>query len=202
MSFTYPDPKGLTVQQIIDATARHFSESSGHGKSRLPVLAIQAIYECITEELKRYDGKTLVNIARHTANDKKGSIGDIQINHSNEEPFEGIEVKSGKQITVDMIKSIPTKLQGYAVDRYYLLSTDEVYIDPTEKAEVMKAVDEIRSETGYEIIPNGLIKTLWYYLRLISDKDSFIQRYTRLLQEDKDVREPQKKLWSQILNHF
>ena len=154
VSFTYPDPKGFTVQQIIDVIVRHFNESRGHGKSRLPVLAIQAILWCITEELKRYEGKTLVNIARHTANDKKGSIGDIQVNHDNGEPFEGIEVKSGKQITVDMIKLIPIKLQGYAVDRYYLLSTEEIYIDLAEQEEVLKAVDEIRSETGCEIIPN------------------------------------------------
>lgn len=195
----YPAPQGLTVQQIVDAVVSHFNRAQGQGKSRLPVLAIQAIYECITPELKRYEGKKLVDIARHTANDKKGSIGDVQVNHANGEPFEGVEIKSGKKITVEMIKSIPLKLQGHAVDRYYLLSTEETYIDPSEREEVMSAVDEIRDATGCEIIPNGLIRSLWYYLRLISDKDHLIQSYTRLLQEDSDVREPQRALWSEIL---
>ena len=192
VNYEYPTPKGLTIQEIIDAIVNHFNQSQGQGKSRLPVLAIQAIYECITPELKRYQNKTLVNVARQTANDKKGSIGDIQVNHNNGKPFEGIEVKSGKQITVDMIRSIPIKLQGNPVERYYILSTEENYIKPTETIEIMQAVDEIREKTGCEIIPNGLIRSLWYYLRLISDKDFFINCYTRLLKEDKDVREPQR----------
>lgn len=123
----------------------------------------------------------------------------MQVNYANGEPFEGVEIKSGKKITVEMIKSIPLKLQGYAVDRYYLLSTEENYIDPGEREEVMSAANEIRDATGCEIIPNGLIRSLWYYLRLISDKDHLIQSYTRLLQEDSDVREPQRALWSKIL---
>lgn len=58
----------------------------------------------------------------------------------------------------------------------------------------MSAANETRDATGCEIIPNGLIRSLWYYLRLISDKDHLIQSYTRLLQEDSDVREPQRAL--------
>ncbi len=200
--YTYPAPQGLTVQQIIDAIVEHFEVSQGHGKSRLPVLAMQAMYECIILELKRYAGKTLVSVARHTANDKKGSTGDIQVNHASDKPFEGVEVKSGKQITAAMIKSIPIKLQDHAVERYYLLSTEEIYIHPLEKFEVMNVIAEIRSETGCEIIANGLIRSLWYYLRLITDKDSLLKSYTRLLQEDQDVREPQREAWSKILNQL
>ncbi len=195
----YPAPEGLTVQQIVDAIVGHFNNAQGQGKSRLPVLAIQAIYECITPELKRYQGMELVDISRHTANDKKGSIGDVQVNYANEKPFEGVEVKSGKRITADMIKALPIKLQGHVVDRYYILSTEEQYIAPEDRVEVMAAVEEVRNETGCEIIPNGLVRTLWYYLRLISDKDAFIESYTRLLKTDKDVREPQRALWAEIL---
>lgn len=198
--YEYPTPDGLTIQEIVDVVVKHFREASGQGKSRLPVLAIQAIYECIVPELARYADKNLLILGRHTANDKLGAIGDVQINNLDGTPFEGVEVKSGKKITSDMVRAIPRKLQGYPVDRYYILSTEEEYIAPDEQHEISKIIQETRMDTGCEIIVNGLVRSLWYYLRLVTDKSEFLNNYTRLLQEDIDVKDQHRKLWADLLS--
>ena len=198
-SYEYDPPKGLTVSKVMDVLLRHMNESQGQGKSRLPILAIQAIYDCLIKDVRRYEGKELVKISRHTANDKKGSIGDVQVNYVNNGPFEGVEVKSGIAITPEMVRAIPTKLQGHKVERYYILSTLNVCIDVNKQSEVADALDEIRLRTGCEIIANGLVPTLRYYLRLIVDKDTFLEKYTNLLLEDEDIREPQREVWGKII---
>jgi DNA (cytosine-5)-methyltransferase 1 len=198
-SYHYQPPQGLTVTQIMEALSRHFKEASGQGKSRLPVLAIQAIYSSMIGELKRFQNMELLPVARHTANDKKGSIGDVQVNRTEGIPFEGVEIKASHSIIPEMILAIPTKLQGNAVDRYYVLSTESECIKASAMNDVNAALQKVRQETGCEVIANGLIPTLRYYLRLIADKDQLLQEYTKLLTEDQDVREPQRVLWGSIL---
>ena len=150
-------------------------------------------------EVRRFQDMNLLPIARHTANDKQGSIGDVQVNRADDTPFEGVEVKAGHPITPEMIFAIPRKLQGNAVDRYYVLSTEPECIKDSMMNAVNIALQDVRQETGCEVIANGLIPTLRYYLRLIANKDQFLEEYTKLVLEDQDVREPQRVLWSTIL---
>jgi DNA (cytosine-5)-methyltransferase 1 len=198
--YEYPQPKGLTIQEIFDAVITHYQQAKGHGRARLPVLAIQAIYQCLTVELSRYANTTLRNPPnRHTANDKEGWIGDVQIDRLDGSPFEGVEVKSDISITSDMVSSLPRKLAGQFVDRYYILSTAKQYIAKDQMEEVMQVVEQVRQQTGCQIIVNGLNHSLWYYLRLISDANQFLKNYTEQIETDSDVQNEHRKIWAQVL---
>lgn len=201
--FQYPQPEGLTIQEIFAAVIEHHQNAQGQGRSRLPVLAIQAIYQCLVVEISRYKDTTLRNPPnRHTANDKEGWIGDIQIDRLDGTPFEGIEVKSGIKITSDIVRALPEKFADQAVDRYYILSTANPYIAKNELDEVMQTVEQVRQQTGCQVIVNGLNQSLRYYLRLVSDSNKFLTNYTEQIQTDLDVKDEHKELWAQILDRL
>lgn len=207
-SYTYPQPVGLTIEQIVSMVLRHFTEAKGNGRARLPVLAIQAVYTCLTPEVARYRGTRLRNPPnRHTGNDKEGWIGDIQVDRVNEQgafasPFEAVEVKADKQITADMVLSLVAKFRGEPVDRYYILSTNNRYIAEGQDLEVMRSTEEVRRQTGCQVIANGLQRTLWYYLRMLNDPSCFITSYTEQVQTDPDTQPEHRGLWSRILAEF
>lgn len=198
--YNYPQPHGLTIQEIVDAVLEHYSKAKGNGRARIPVLAIQAIYQCLVTELSRFKGTILRNPPnRHTGNDKKGWIGDIQVDRAEETPFEAVEVKSGQQITSGMVRALPAKFRGEVVNRYYILSTEAEYIAKEEQDEVNEAVREVRQQTGCQVIVNGLNRSLWYYLRMIENTDLFLAYYTQQVQDDKDTKDEHKELWATIL---
>ena len=194
---------GLSIDQIVEAINRHYRESKGNGRARLPVLSMQAIYQCIVPEVSRYKGTILRNPPnRHTANDKEGWIGDIQVNRENGTPYEGVEVKSEQQINLDMIRGIIRKVKGNNVDRYYILSTSDMYIHPDNKGTIYKMVEFIRQTTGCQVIVNGLNRTLWYYLRLLENPDVFLDYYTQQVQGDLDVKPEHRQTWYSILREL
>jgi len=201
--YNYPKPRGLTIQEIVDAVLEHHHEAKGNGRARIPVLAIQAIYQCLADELSRFKGTTLRNPPnRHTGNDKKGWIGDIQVDRADKTPFEAVEVKAGQQITSSMVWALPAKFRDQAVSRYYILSTEAVYIAQEELEEVNEAVREVRQQTGCQVIVNGLNRSLWYYLRMIENTDLFLEYYTFQVQNDKDTKDEHRELWATILARF
>lgn len=201
--YDYPQPHGLTIQEIVDAVLRHHREAKGNGRACLPVLAIQAIYQCLVVELTRYKDMTLRNPPnRHTANDKEGWIGDVQVDRRDGTPFEGVEVKAGRKITSDMVRALPKKFQGSVVDRYYILSTEEEYIPDADVGEVNETVIQIRQQTSCQVIVNGLNRSLWYYLRMIENPDVFLLRYTKQVQSDLDTKDEHRQLWSSILDEL
>ena len=202
-NYDYPQPHGLTIQEVIDAVLRHHREAKGNGQARLPVLAIQAIYQCLVAELSRYRDTVLRNPPnRHTANDKEGWIGDIQVDRQDGTPFEGVEVKADKEITSDMVRALLEKFRGNAVDRYYILSNREIYISETNIHDINETVTEVRQQTGCQVIVNGLNKSLWYYLRMIENPDVFLRYYTEQVQSDLDTKDEHRELWSSILDEL
>ncbi len=204
-AYEYPEPEGLTVHEIVGAVIRHHALVKGHGKSRLPVLAIQAVYQCLVLELARFTsvGARLRNPPnRHTANDKKGFIGDVQVDLPDETPFEGVEVKSGKKTYKAMVGDLPGKFQGAPVNRYYMLSTATEYIADNSREEIENTIKRVRQQTGCQIIVNGLYPSLRYYLRLISDTGNFLNNYTKQIETDKDVKAPHKIVWLDVLTEL
>lgn len=198
--YSYPDVQELTIEEIHEAVLKHFARAKGNGRARLPVLAIQAIYQCLVPQLARYRNTSLRNPPnRHTGNDKEGWVGDIQVDHDEGYPFEAVEVKSEKQINADMIRALLNKFRGNRVRRYYFLSTRTNYVNDIEAEEVKAAISSIRQQTGCQVIVNGLTRSIWYYLRLIEDADAFIKLYTEQLQIDPDVKDEHRKLWADIL---
>ena len=90
-------------------------------------------------------------------------------------PFEGVEVKYGKAITAQMILDAYDKFKKYPVNRYYLLST--VLSDNEEMKNVIKTIEKISEEHGCQVIVNGIIDSLKYYLRLLDNADHFLVKY-------------------------
>ena len=199
--YEYPRIKSLTVQQIIDMVLKHHQSAVGAGRARLPMLAIQAVYQSLTIEMGRYKNTKLRNPPnRHTGNDKKGWIGDVQVEREDGSPFEAVEVKSGHKITADMVRALSNKFRGAVVDRYYILSSEEVYISPGEEKDVKDQITEVQNQTGCEVIANGLNRSLWYYLRLLSEPSVFVENYTVQIEQDKDVKPEHREIWSRILS--
>jgi DNA (cytosine-5)-methyltransferase 1 len=65
---------------------------------------------------------------------------------------------------------------------------------------VDEAVADVESETGAQVIVNGLVRTLWYYLRLLKEPALVLPNYQALLEKDPDVRPALKEAWNTILN--
>lgn len=192
-------PANLTVEETHILIKKHFEYKYKNvtGASRLPSLAIYAVYKAIIEgNQARYKDKILCEINSHTASDKStGSIGDIQINDKYGNPFEGIEIKS-KQITSDMLDILYLKIHEYTtVERYYILSTKD--IKKATDTEIYNKIKGIRSKHGCDVIVNGVYSTLKYLLRLIDNK-KFLKHYVTKVTEDKSLKYEHRKVWNDL----
>jgi DNA (cytosine-5)-methyltransferase 1 len=200
VKYDYPEPKGLTIQIIVDALTNHFEKSHGHNRSRLPVLAIYAVYLSLVKELERFKGKVLAPLEFHTTADMRSKkIGDIQVNRQDGIAFEGVEIKADLSFEERHISSLLEKFLGRPVDRYYLLTTAEEYIKKGHERLVQQKLREVRRETGCQIIVNGIIPSLKYYLRLVNDPEKVIKDYTRLIEKDESVQEEHRRIWFEIV---
>lgn len=153
-------PLHLPISVIIGLLERHFNHKySADGAARLPVLALYAAYQCLINELKRFQGKGLLNIESHTSADSRsGRIGDIEIVDEKGKPFEAVEVKHGIPITAQLLKDAFEKFSTTQVARYYLLSTANLH--KSEVSAIEKEIERIKNIHGCHVIANGLIDSL------------------------------------------
>jgi DNA (cytosine-5)-methyltransferase 1 len=195
-------PHNLQIATIIDLLTKHFdTKYSSEGASRLPVLALYAVYQCLINEVKRFEGKVLLPIESHTSADaRSGRVGDIDIVDVKERVFEAVEVKHGIPITVQLVRDAFEKFKTTQVNRYYLLSTAN--IDSSEVSEINKEVERIKNIHGCHVIANGLINSLKYYLRLLSDTSEFIENYVNLIEIDTALKFEHKKEWNNIISQM
>lgn len=193
-------PLNLPIATIIELLTKHFNAKyTADGASRLPVLALFAAYECLMKEVKRFEGKTLLDIESHTSADiRSGRIGDIDIVDDKGKEFEAVEVKHGIQINAQLVKDAFEKFKTTQVNRYYLLST--VDIDSSESEKIEKEIERIKNIHGCHVIANGLINSLKYYLRLLSETSEFISNYVDLIESDTALKYEHKKKWNEIIS--
>lgn len=191
----------LTINEIMEALQKHFYfPYKSRGTSILPVVALYSIYQCIIEELKRFNGKTLDKLASHHSCDRSsGETGDIVVRNVDDKSiYEVIEVKFDIPIDSIMIEDAYKKISDKPVQRYYLLST----VSPNEDERV--AIDEmickIRDEHGCQIIVNGVFPTLKYYLRLLDNTDIFVERYVRNLSDNTEINFEHKIAWNKVFD--
>jgi len=187
-----------SIERIVHLLTDHFDKSSIVGTARLPVLAIYSVYECMMPQVKRYIDKKLVPLGSHTSADfRSGDIGDINILTKDDVPFEGVEIKYGKHINGQLVQDAYEKFRKYPVNRYYLLST----LPPLEEdiPDISDITHKIALEHGCQIIVNGLIPTLKYYLRLIDDTDEFIAIYTANVLRDPAIKTDHKEIWKTLI---
>jgi DNA (cytosine-5)-methyltransferase 1 len=192
------NPEKLTIENIIKSLDEHFrTKYQTHGGSKLPVLAFYAIYKSLINEIGRYKNCTLAKMGSHTASDRTSkSAGDIEI-FKNKTLFEAIEVKLDKTIDATMVRIAIEKINRYNPDRYYILSY--IGIKDSDKLEIADLIDEIKVEHGCQIIINGLLPTIKYYLRLINSLDEFILEYSKLIENDSELQKIHKEKWNELL---
>ncbi len=192
------NPENLTISTIIDALDEHFrTKYDTHGGSKLPVLAFFAIYQCLINEIGRYKNCTLANMGSHTASDRTSkSAGDIEI-FKKKELFEAIEIKLDKAIDTTIIRIAIEKIARYNPNRYYILSY--IGIKESDKLEITDLINKLKLEHGCQIIINGLLPTIKYYLRLITSLDEFVTNYNQLIEKDTEIKKIHKEKWNELI---
>ena len=191
-------PNIKDVLQITNLFSSHFfyAYKDSKGASRLPVLALYAVYTELLKELQRYDGKKLKPLEAHSAADSQtGSIGDIEVLSADGSAFEAVEVKHQIVVSKAIVDSVKQKIKGSRVDRYYILTTSHSH-EPS--AEVLAEVEKIQKLLGTQVIVNGVIPTLRYYLRLLSNPAAVLSDYVQLLQEDSAIGFEHRDVWNKI----
>lgn len=140
----------------------------------------------------------LRNLESHTSADaKSGAVGDIEVvDPSRNAVFEAVEIKHNQVITVEMIRNAYGKFRTHAIDRYYLLTTEEG--EPVEK--ITDEVIRIQKEHGCQVIVNGVLDTLKYYLRLLKAPAEFVSNYVSLVEKDPALKYEHKIAWDNIIN--
>lgn len=189
------------IQDVIQIThlfEEHFfyKYKDSKGASRLPVLALHSIYKVLLEELTRYDGKVLKELELHSAADSQtGSIGDIEIANSDGSIFEAVEVKHQIPLSKELVDSAKQKIRGSQVDRYYILTTHQMH-DPDEQ--LIKEVENVKRLLGCQMIVNGVIPSIKYYLRLLANPGAVLPYYAEELATDKAIGFEHRDVWNKI----
>jgi len=195
-------PTTLSISTILTLLDKHFNGSyKAEGASRLPVLAIYAAYECLIHEVKRFSKKQLLSIESHTSSDKSsGRVGDIDITDEKKRVFEAVEVKHGIAITLQLVQDSFEKFKTTPIDRYYILSTASPDNDEYKKIE--EEIQRVKNVHGCQLIVNGIMPTIKYYLRLLDKTSEFIENYVNLIEEDKSLKFEHKERWNNLISEM
>lgn len=196
-------PTNLSINSILDILHAHFnSKYNSEGASRLPVLAIYAIYQCLMKEAKRFENKKLLPIENHTSADtRSGRIGDIEIIDENDRSFEAVEVKHGITITLQLVQDAYAKFQTTPVNRYYILSTAS-YPQKEELDKILIEVQRVKNIHGCQLIVNGIMPSLKYYLRLLDNTYEFVENYVKLIETDTSLKFEHKEKWNRLISEL
>lgn len=191
----------LPIKKLIKLIGMHFNHKySVSGAARLPVLAVYSAYQCMMGEIERFEGKNLLPLEKHTSADKRsGMPGDIVVREG-EHFFEGAEVKHGIKLTAQLTEYIYSKFKKYPISRFYLLST--AGIKAGEESEIDAVIEKVAKEHGCQLIANGVIDSLKYYLRLMKNTDLFLKKYISNVLRDGALKTEHKKQLKIILKQF
>lgn len=191
----------LNITQIIDYLRKHFYyKYSTRGASILPVIAFYSIYECLINEMGRYNGKILEPLASHTSSDRSSkATGDIVVRDElTGSIYEVIEIKFDIVPNLMMIKDAYKKFCFEPIQRYYILSTK--HADQNEILQMDEEIYRISQEHGCQVIVNGIFPSIQYYLRLLQNTDKFIEKYVENLQKNTELDYEHKIAWNRILS--
>lgn len=193
-------PHSLSISKIVKLLEKHFTyKYTCAGASRLPTLAIYAAYQCMMNQVARFNSKILCPLESHNSADtQSGRIGDIDVNNENGTAFEGVEIKHEIQINRQLVADAYEKFKVHNTDRYYLLTTANM--DSADWDAIDSEIQRIAQIHGCQVIVNGVYTTLKYYLRLVTDPAEFIDRYVELLKVDETVKFQHKTAWNDIIS--
>ena len=190
----------LTIDIVVSMLEEHFSMEIS---SRLPVVAVYSIYQLLMKYIKVFDNKDLILLKGHTTSDRYTGFGDIEVFTKDGDPFEIVEVKHNKPIDKMMIEDVLKKIEKTrTIKRYYVLTTAEHNFSDDEVDIIFDMVHKIKATYDVEIIPNGIIPSIKYYLRFVPDLREFIDGYAKNLGEEfkknTDVKEIHINKWVEI----
>lgn len=187
----------LTIDIIIHMLIEHFSMSRA---SRLPVISIYTIYQFLIENIKLYDNKILCPLKSHTTSDKYSGFGDIEVYNVDKTPFEIVEIKHNKPIDVSMIDDVLKKILETPIKRYFILTTSTPNFE--DKKTLFSYVRQIKIKKGIDIIPNGVIPSIKYYLRFVPNLNNFLKQYSENLRKEfkeaSDIKSSHILGWNKI----
>ena len=191
----------IKINDIIDSLKEHFYfKYTTRGTSKLPVLAIYAIYQLLIVQIGRYKNCILKPLGSHTASDRTSrSAGDIEVCYI-EKPdrlLEVIEIKHEKPIDKHMVAIVQEKIERFHPERYLILSSSE--INKEDETDIHKMINETLNKSQCQIIANGILPTIKYYLRLVSSLTEFINHYSALVEKDHEIDFEHKQKWAEIL---
>lgn len=195
------NPENLTIDKIINALDLHFNHKyHTHHGAKLPVLAFYAIYEQLISEIKRYQNCQLSDLASLTACDLTSKAsGDIEI-FKDGKVFEAVEIKLDKLIDSNIVRVVEGKIYKFNPERYYILSYHGTKDE--DRNAIQQIVEDVKAKHGCQIIVNGLLPTIKYYLRLISSLECFVKEYSLLVEQDIELQKIHKMYWNSILNQM
>jgi DNA (cytosine-5)-methyltransferase 1 len=193
----------ININTVIKMVEKHLQEPLS---SRLPVILILAIYKQLFKTVRRFENKVLLPLNVHTSADKHG-YGDIEIRDNHNNPFEILEIKHNILIDRNMILDILKKSANTKIERYYILTTyQDCFPNKDEEEYINELILSIKRERGLEIIANGIVNTLKYYLRFIEDYHEFINTYTEELVIDArnstEIKDSHIQAWKMILQEY
>jgi DNA (cytosine-5)-methyltransferase 1 len=179
------DADTTTIDSIIAFLEACFTYNyKEFGGSKLPVIAFHCIFQQLIDELKRYEGCTLNKLGSHTASDRTSkTAGDIEI-FKNKELIEAIEIKLDKPINADLMRQVQQKIYKHNPKRYCVFSSGQV----VEAEAVKNIVNEIKENHGCQVIVNGVVPTLKYYLRLVISLQNFINSFLTVVENDSELK--------------
>ncbi len=193
------DADTITIDSIIAFLEACFSyDYKEFGGSKLPVIAFHCIFQQLIDELKRYEGCTLNELGSHTASDRTSkTAGDIEIFKSGE-LIEAIEIKLDKPINADLMLQIQQKIYKHNPKRYCVFSSGQV----VEAEAVKNIVNEIKEIHGCQVIVNGVVPTLKYYLRLVISLQNFINGFLIAVENDLELKPIHKTVIVELINLY
>ena len=194
------NPEKVTIENVILCLEKLFAENYNiSGGSKLPVIAFHSIYQLLIKEVGRYSGMKLNDLGSHTSSDRTAKTsGDIEI-FNNNELFESLEIKFNHFIDSHIVNLAIDKIIRFNPKRYYILST---YPIKNEDADTINtAVIELRESHGCQLIINGLVPTLKYYLRLVKNSQDFLETFTQMVIHDKELKIIHKNKWKELVHH-
>ncbi|MET3953104.1 hypothetical protein [Arthrobacter sp. UYEF36] len=190
-------PKNLTIDETRRLLAEQFSRHYRSSGPRLPQLAMYAAYSCLFESgVGRYRDWQLAPLGRMKAADRKsGTVGDIVV-LENGRPIEAVETKMGVPIGRAIVLEAMQKIVSASVERYLILSTAGIQED--DRAFIVQRCVEFQRSNGCEVIVNGVLDTIGYYLRLLPSTSMYLKTYAALMEVDKDIDYEHKVAWNEI----
>lgn len=120
--------------------------------------------------------------------------------HDQGNAFESVEVKFDIPITHNIISIVKEKIQPSTVKRFYVLSTQPELSD--DQVEIEKDINQIKNTHGCQLVVNGVLPTIKYYLRLLSDTSAFVKHYADLMEKDNSITFEHRQEWNDLVSNL